>query len=188
LALIRQGINLIAKLQLLRKDCLAIQVLIKPILMLSLMHGGTEFGINIIMALAALVWFYDDRRRLSLGMGAAQFEAVQLAEYEGELMNEDSDSSDSDEEEVEGPGKLKVDDFITWKEGLNIKLQTIKGKAGISLYYVVCEDLPANHDFQGDIEVQHLHQIKHDRHEWIKDNKQVAQFILCLVQPTDGFE
>jgi hypothetical protein len=66
-------------------------------------------------------------------MGAAQFTVMQLAEYEGRVMNEDSDSSDSDNEEVEGPGKLKVDDFITWKEGLNIKLRSMKVVAGVSL-------------------------------------------------------
>jgi hypothetical protein len=30
-----------------------------------------------------------------------------------------------DNEKVEGPGKLKVDDFITWKEGLTIKLRSM---------------------------------------------------------------
>jgi hypothetical protein len=60
LALIRQGINLIAKLQLLGKDRSAIQALIKLIATLSLIRSGTEFGINIITALAALVRFYDD--------------------------------------------------------------------------------------------------------------------------------
>jgi hypothetical protein len=188
LALIRQGINSIAKLRLLGKDRSAIQALIKPITTLSLIHGRTEFGINIITALAALVRFYDDRRRLSLGMGVAHFTAVQLAEYEGKVMNEDSRSSDSDNEEVEGPGKLKVDDFITWKEGLNIKLRSMKGVAGVSLYYVVCEDLPADHDFQGDTEEERLRQVQHNGHEWNKDNKRVAQYILSLVQPTDGFE
>ena len=147
------------KLRLLGKDRSAIQALTKPISTLTLARGGTEFGINIITALAALVRFYDDRRRLNLGMDAAQFTAVQLTEYEGKVMNEDGDSSDSDNEEVEGPGKLKVDDFITWKEGLNIKLRSMKGEAGVSLYYVVREDLPAGHDFQGDMEEQRLHQI-----------------------------
>jgi hypothetical protein len=67
LALICQGINLIAKLRLLGKDRSTIQALIKLISTLSLIRGGTEFGINIISALAALVRFYDDRHRLSLG-------------------------------------------------------------------------------------------------------------------------
>jgi hypothetical protein len=64
----------------------------------------------------------------------------------------------------------------------------MKSVASISLYYVVRDDLPANHDFQGDTEEEHLHQIQHNGHEWVKDNKQVAQFILSLVQPTDRFE
>jgi hypothetical protein len=70
LALIRQGINSIAKLRLLGKDRSAIQALIKPISTLSLICGRTEFRINIITALAALVRFYDDCCCLSLGMGA----------------------------------------------------------------------------------------------------------------------
>jgi hypothetical protein len=77
---------------------------------------------------------------------------------------------------------------MTWKEGLTIKLRSMKSTAGVSLYYVVREDLPATHDFQGDIEEERIHQIRHDGHEWNKDNKRVAQFILCLVQPTDGYE
>ena len=64
----------------------------------------------------------------------------------------------------------------------------MKGEAGVSLYYVVREDLPAGHDFQFDMEEQRLHQIRQDGHEWNKDNKRVAQYILSLVQPTDGFE
>jgi hypothetical protein len=121
-------------------------------------------------------------------MGVVHFTTAELAEYEGKVMNEDCWSSDADNEEVEGPGKLKVDDFITWKEGLNIKLRSMKGVAGVSLHYVVREDVLADHDFQGDIEEEHLHQVQHNGHEWNKDNKQVAQYILSLVQPTDGFE
>jgi hypothetical protein len=71
LALIRLGINSLAKLRLLGKDRSAIQLLNKPIVILSLARGGTEFGINVITALAALVRFHDDRRRLSLAMDPA---------------------------------------------------------------------------------------------------------------------
>jgi hypothetical protein len=63
LALIRQGVNSIAKLRLLGRDRAAIQTLIKPIVSLPLNHGGTKFVINIVTALAALVRFYDDRRQ-----------------------------------------------------------------------------------------------------------------------------
>jgi hypothetical protein len=188
LALIRQGINSIARLRLLGKDRAAVQALIKPIAALAVNRGGTEFGINIMTALAALVRFYDDRRRLNMPLLPADFGAAQLAEYETKILNEDGGSSDSDNEEVEGPGKFKVDDFVTWKEGLTIKLRSMKGVAGVSLYYVVREDLPANHDFQGDTEEQRLHQTRQTGHEWIKDNKRVAQYILGLVQPTDGYE
>jgi hypothetical protein len=122
LALIHQGVNLIAKLRLLGRDRVAIQTLIKPIVSLPLNRGGTEFSINIVTALAALVRFYDDRRRLGLPPAAVAFGIAELAEYEATILNEDGGSSDSDNEEVDGPGKLKVDDFITWKEGLMIKL------------------------------------------------------------------
>jgi hypothetical protein len=88
--------------------------------------GGTEFGINAITAiginaitaLAAVVRFYDDRRRLNLPMDPAAFGAAQQAADEGKILNEDGGSSDSDNEKVEAPGKLEVDDFIAWKEGL----------------------------------------------------------------------
>jgi hypothetical protein len=147
LALIRQGVNTIANLRLIGKDQPAIQTMIKPISALTVNSGGTEFGLNIITALAALVRFYDDRRRLGLPMDAVHFMAVELADYVGKVLNEDGGSSDSDNEEVEGLGKLKVDDFITWKEGLNIKLRSMKSLAGVPLFYVVPEDLPAGHDF-----------------------------------------
>jgi hypothetical protein len=133
LALIRQGVNSIAKLRLLGKDRAAIQLMIKPISTLAVNRGGAEFGLNTITALAALVQFYDDRRRLGLPMDAVHFTAVELAEYEVKVLNEDGGSSDSDNEEVEGPGKLKVDDFITWKEGLTIKLRSMRGLAGVPL-------------------------------------------------------
>jgi hypothetical protein len=188
LALIRQGVNSIANLRLLGKDRAAIQALIKPIVALAVNRGGTEFGFNIMTSLAALVRFYNDRHRLNLAMDAVHFTAVELAEYEGKILDEDDGSSDSDNEEVEGPGKLKVDDFITWKEGLNIKLCSMKSLAGVPLYYVVREDLPVGHDFQGDVDEERLHQVRHTGDEWKKDNKQVAQYILSLVQPTDGYE
>jgi hypothetical protein len=89
-------------------------------------RGGTEFGINAIAAivintitaLAAVVRFYDDRRRLNLPMDPAAFGAAQLAADEGKILSEDGGSSDSENEKVEAPGKLEVDDFIAWKEGL----------------------------------------------------------------------
>jgi hypothetical protein len=45
-----------------------------------------------------------------------------------------------------------------------------------SPYYVVRDDLPATHDFQGDDEEERLRQIRHTGHEWYKDNKRVAQY------------
>jgi hypothetical protein len=106
LALIRHGVNTIAKLWLLGKDRSAIQTLAKPIVALPLNRGGCEFGLNIITALAALVRFYDDRRRLSLTLDPVAFGANELIEYEGKILNEDDGLSDSDDDEVEGPGKL----------------------------------------------------------------------------------
>jgi hypothetical protein len=43
-------------------------------------------------------------------------------------------------------------------------------------YYVVRDDLPAMHDFQGDDEEERLRQIRHTGHEWYKDNMRVAQY------------
>jgi hypothetical protein len=188
LALICQGVNSIAKLRLLGRDRAAIQTLIKPIVSLLLNRGGTKFSINIVPGLAALVWFYDDCCRLGLPAAAVAFGIAELAEYEATILNEDGGSSDSDNEEVDGPGKLKVDDFITWKEGLMIKLQSMKSTAGVPLYYVVRDDLPVGHDFHGDANEERIHQIRHTRHKWNKNNKRVAQYILSLVQPTDGYE
>ena len=51
-------------------------------------RGGTEFEINAITALAVVVWFYDDRRRLNFPMDPAAFGAAQLAAYEGKILNE----------------------------------------------------------------------------------------------------
>jgi hypothetical protein len=122
LAMIQQGVNSVAKLQLLRRDQAAIQVLIKPIAVLPLNCGGTEFGINIIMVLAAVIWFYDDHHCLGMAINAGAFGTMELTEYEAKILNEDDGLSNWDNKEVEGPGKLKVNNFITWKEGLHIKL------------------------------------------------------------------
>lgn len=187
LALIRQGVNTIAKLRLLGRNRKAILETVKPISALTVNRGGVEFGINIITALAALVRFYDDRRRINAPLDPTEFGAAQLAEYENKILDDD-DSSDTDDEEVTGPGKFTPNDFVTWKEGLIIKLRSMKSSAGVPLYYVIRADLPPNHDFGGDAEEELIHQVRQTGHEWKRDNKRVAQFILSIVQPTDGYE
>jgi hypothetical protein len=47
----------------------------------------------------------------------------------------------------------------------------MKSLAGVPLYYVVCDDLPATHDFQGDDDEERLHRVRQNGNEWNIDNK-----------------
>lgn len=188
IALIRQGVNTIGRLRLLGRTRKTIQEMVKPLSTLAVNRGGTEFGLNIVTHLTALVQFFVDRRRLSLPLDPASFTNVVRDDYVSKVLDEDDQSSDSDDDEVEGPGKFKVDDFPTWKEGLSIKLRSMRSEAGVPLYYVIRSTMPANHDFRGDTDEERIHQVRQTGHEWNKDNKRVAQYILSLVQPTDGYE
>ena len=116
------------------------------------------------------------------------FGHAELAEYEEKILDGDDDSSDTDDEEVAGPGKFTVNDFMTWKQGLSIKLRSMWSVAGVPLFYVIRDDLPQNHDFMGDVEEERMHSIRQTGNEWKKDNKWVAQYILSLVQPTDRYK
>ena len=103
---------------------------------------------------------------------------------------DDEWDEESEDELVKGPGKLKIDNFLTWKESLLLKLHSMKGCSGVPLVYVVLPDLPGNHDgdFGGNEEEQLTYETRWTTVEWNKDNKRVAGYILSLVHPTDGYK
>jgi hypothetical protein len=61
----------------------------------------------------------------------------------------------------------------------------MKSLAGVPLYYVVRDDLPATHDFQGDDEEERLRQIRHTGHERMGEpfSKQWFSIIKVTTRP-----
>lgn len=187
LSLIRQGINTVPRLRLLGTTYESIRNSLKPIMALPVTRGGCEFGINIITSLAALTSFYQDRRRRGLLLHANIFDDEALDSWMDRVINVADD--DSDDELVPGPGTLTVDNFLMWKESLDLKLRSMIGHAQAPLYYVIRPPLPPNHDGTfDDAEEKLIYETRQQGHEWRKDNKKVARYVLGLVQPTDGFQ
>lgn len=184
LALIRQGINTMARLRLLGCTCDEIRNSLKPVMALSRARGGCEFSINIITSLAALSGFYRDCRRRGLPLDPLSFSHASLDEWTERILQTDDDS---DDELVPSPGNLNIDNFLTWKEALDLKLKSMRGSAHTPLYYVIRPDLPPGH-LLVNAEDRLIHETRQQGPEWNKDNKKVARFVLGLVQPTDGYQ
>ena len=184
LALIRQGINSIAKLRLLGKTREKVFEVLKPTTTLPVNRGGCEFGIDVTTALTAATLFFEDRRRRNQLRVAADLTDDVLDEWIDHVID-DKDGDDSEDELVKGPGKLTVDDFLTWKESLELKLRSMKGTSAIPLFYVIRGDPPATFVSE---EERLIYEARQAGNDWRKDNKRVAQYLLSLVTPTDGHE
>jgi hypothetical protein len=186
LALLRQGINTIPKLQLLgtKQDDLFNKL--KPSTSLPLNRGGCEFTIDAVTNLTALVLFYKDRKRFGQPLHPGAFGQAELNEYV-ERITEGDEKSDEEDDSITGAGKLNIHDFIEWNEALELELRQKKGVAGVPLYYVIQEALLPGHVFVDD-EERRLYQTRQVGIEWRKDQKRVAQIILSYVQPTDAYE
>ena len=186
LALIRQGINTMASLRLLGNTCDEIRDSLKPVMSLRANRGGCEFSINTITSLAALSSFYRDCRRRGLPLDPFSFTSASLDDWTERVLQADDDS---DDELVPSPGKLDIDNFLTWKEALDLKLKSMRGSAQTPLYYVIRPDLPHDYgDSPTNAEDKLIYETRQQGHEWNQDNKKVARFVLGLVQPTDGYQ
>ena len=84
-------------------------------------------------ALMAAVLFYEDRRHRSQPLAPNAFDAQALDRWTDAALDSISDDDDNDDELVKGPGKLKLDDFMTWKESLDLKLRSMCGVSGVPL-------------------------------------------------------
>ena len=143
LALIRQGVNSIAKLRLLGSDRKSVLESLKPVTALPVNRGGCEFGLDIVTNLTAAGMYFEDCRNRDLPRIAAEFTAMVLDEWVEQAIDAGSDDGDSDDVYVvKGPGKFKVDDFVSWKEGLDLKLRAMKGATRVPLYYVIRKVMP----------------------------------------------
>lgn len=64
-------------------------------------------------------------------------------EWVERAIDEGSEGEVSDEDIVKGPGKFPPDDYPNWKEGLQIRLRSMKGAVQLGpLYYVIRPTLP----------------------------------------------
>ena len=188
LALIRQGVNTPAKLRLLGTNRKSVLENLKPVASLPVTRGGCEFGLDIVSNLTAASLYFEDRRNRGMALNPAEFTDATMATWLDVAIDAGSDDDTSDDEAVvKGPGKFRIDDFVTWKESLYLKLRAMKGAAKVPLYYVVREALPADHVYADDEERQ-IYETRQNGRAWNKDNKRVAKYILSLLQGTDGYE
>ena len=186
IAMIRQGLNSLENIHFLGRTKKAVIDTLKAVQTIPRNQGGCEFGVHVIINLAALVRFFEDRKRRGQQLDPTLFGNAERDQW-ANIVVEDDAESDSDDDLVKGPGKLRVDDFLAWKDSLLLRLRSLKGISGVPLYYVVRPPLPLNHVFVDDEERQ-IYETRQTGTEWKKDNKRVGAYIMSLVQPTDGYE
>jgi hypothetical protein len=186
LALLRQGINTIPKLQLLgtKQDDLFNKLKLSTLLPLN--HGRCEFTIDMVTNLTVLVLFYKDCKWFGQTPNPNAFGQAELNKYV-DWIKEGDEKTDEEDDDITGAGKLNIHDFIEWNEALGLELQQKKGVAGVPLYYVIHDALPPGHVLADD-EERRLYQTRYVGVEWRKDQKRVVQIILSYVQPTEAYK
>jgi len=141
--------------------------------------GGQQIGDKKIKELQALSWFITDRSRrgLTFDLNLYRQEAsmyITYAEIDAEIGN--------DEAAVK-PDKFKYVNWNKWEESVYIYLDSIVGKSGAPLSYVIRKDLEAGKNWDDlDRKAQQIHTAPLQGFTFNLDSKRVLTLLkeLCL--------
>ena len=142
-------------------------------------RGGQQFGDRRIKELQALSWFLTDRSRRGSSFDLDLYRQ-EASEY---ISFADIDSEIDKDEAVDKPDKFKYVNWSKWEESLYIYLDSIVGKSGAPLSYVIRKDLKEGTEWEDlDRKTQQIHTAPLEGFTFNIDSKRVITLLkeLCL--------
>jgi len=146
-------------------------------------RGGQQFGVKKIKELQALSWFITDRSRrgLSFDLNLYRQEAdqyIQFAEIDSEI---------GYDEAADKPEKFKYMNWNKWEESVYIYLDSIVGKSGAPLSYVIRKELEEGTKWEElERKVQQIHIVPLQSFTFNLDSKRVLRLLKELYLDTEA--
>jgi len=142
-------------------------------------RGGQQFGDRRIKELQALSWFLTDRHRrgLSFDIDLYQQESDQYINFA------EIDSEIDKDEAADKPDKFKYSSWNKWEESIYLYLDSIIGKSGAPLSYVIRKELDQGTEWNNLVrKTQQVHTASLEGFAFNIDSKRVLTLLkeLCL--------